>query len=221
MEKLDLTQFEHLAVIAVDVQNDFCPGGSLAVTEGGLVVPPLNSVINAMQKIDLARSKQPSLPLSSVIATRDWHPAETNHFSETPNFVDNWPIHCVANTLGADFHPDLNIESATIVEKGTKKDEDAYSGFEGKIADSGKKLTEALGSPPEKTALFIGGLATDYCVQATVKDAANLGFKTYVLEDAIRGVAEESSRKALNEMQAVAKFITTHQLNEAIKELLK
>lgn len=222
MEKLDLKQFEHIAVVAVDVQNDFCPGGSLAVTEGDLVVPPLNLAIDTVQRLDVARRKNssPKLPVASVIATRDWHPAITSHFSATPDFVNNWPVHCVADTLGAEFHSGLNVQSAIIVQKGTQRDEDAYSGFEGKTAHSGEKITEVIGSSPEKTALFIGGLATDYCIQATVKDAARLGFNTYVLSDAIKGVAEASSQKAIEQMQAVAKFITSEQLDKTVKELL-
>lgn len=160
-------------LVIVDVQNDFCPGGALAVSEGDLVVPVLNRYIK--------RFEEAKLP---VIATRDWHPERTSHFNTCGGV---WPPHCVRGTRGAEFHPGLALpKNAVIVSKGMGVDEDSYSGFQGADA-SGAPLADLLRQWGTKR-LFVGGLATDYCVKQTVLDGLKEGFEVVLLEDAIRGV---------------------------------
>ena len=161
------------ALVVVDVQNDFCPGGALAVPEGDHVVPLLNRYA-----VQFARRGAP------VFASRDWHPARTRHFQAGGGA---WPPHCVQDTPGAEFHPDLQLPSeTTVVSKGMDPDDDAYSCFQGETSD-GMPFAAALG---ERGAgrLFIGGLATDYCVKATALDALKEGFEVVVLADAVRAV---------------------------------
>ena len=175
------------ALIVVDVQNDFCPGGALAVRDGDAVVPILNRYIE--------RFSQARLP---VVATRDWHPEKTGHFK---SFGGPWPEHCVRHTRGAEFHPSLKLGAdAIIVSTGTTPDEDGYSGFQGKDS-SGATLAELLRRWGVET-IFVGGLATDYCVKHTVLDGLKHGFNTVVLGDAIRGVDlnPNDSQQALAEM---------------------
>lgn len=171
----------------VDVQNDFCPGGSLAVTGGDQVVPVLNRYIEGF--------KAAHLP---ILATRDWHPEKTSHFKA---YGGVWPAHCVHGTRGAEFHPDLRLPSdAVIVAKGMGADEDSYSGFQGRD-DRGVGLADLLrGLGVER--IFVGGLATDYCVKCTVLDGLKEGFKVVLLEDAIRGVdlRPGDSARAIAEM---------------------
>jgi nicotinamidase/pyrazinamidase len=174
----------HDALIVVDVQNDFLPGGSLAVPRGDEVVEPLNRYAETF-----ARAGRP------VFATRDWHPS--NHCSFQAQ-GGPWPPHCVQDTPGAAFAPGLRLPpGTTVISKATRADKDAYSGFEGTDLDARLKQ---LGIQR----LFIGGLATDYCVLNTVKDARRLGYEVYLLTDAIRAVdvkpgdgqrAEEEMRK--------------------------
>lgn len=161
------------ALIVVDVQNDFCPGGALGVKNGDEIIPVLNRYI---EKFKAAR-----LP---VIATRDWHPQKTTHFKE---YGGVWPVHCVQQSAGAEFHPELRLpEDVILVSKGMAADEDSYSAFHGRT-DSGISLEELLrGLGVER--LFIGGLATDYCVKFTALDGIKQGFAVVVLGDAIRGV---------------------------------
>lgn len=170
------------ALIIVDVQNDFCPGGNLAVKEGNQVVEPLNNLA------EIAHQK--GMP---IIVTRDWHPEKTSHF-------DTWPVHCVQGTEGAKFHPQLNIEQALIVSKGMGSTEDAYSGFDARD-EQGKMLDQIL-KELDVAHLYIGGLATDYCVKATVLDAATKGYHTTLLVDACRAVnlKPEDKQQALVEM---------------------
>ena len=158
---------ERRALIVVDVQNDFCPGGSLAVERGDEVVAPLNRLIEEF----LERGEP-------VFKSRDWHPARTKHFAD---YGGTWPVHCVQNTRGAEFHPELlDDPRIQIISKGTG-DEDSYSAFDGtSLAD----LLRAEGV----TELFVGGLATDYCVKNTVLDALRAGFKVRALTDAMRAV---------------------------------
>ncbi len=170
------------ALIIVDVQRDFCPGGALPVPEGDAVVPVLNEYIKIFNKIG-----------SLIYATRDWHPPNHASFKERGG---KWPAHCVQNTQGAEFHLGLNlpVETATI-SKATDPNKEAYSGFED------TNLKEELENKGV-TRVFVGGLATDYCVKNTVLDAVKLGFKTVLLEDAVRGVDLKlgDSEKAVKEM---------------------
>lgn len=180
---------EKSALVIVDVQNDFCPGGSLAVPHGDEVIEPLNKNIALFKSKELA-----------TFATRDWHPENTNHFKKNGGI---WPDHCVQNTKGAEFHKDLVLPLGTfIVSKGMEIEESAkaYSGFGGVAikpiydplcgwVDMGMAYgLEASLWRIGINALFIGGLATDYCVKATALDALKLGFKVYLLEDACRAV---------------------------------
>ena len=180
------------ALVIVDVQNDFLPGGRLAVPQGDAVVPPLNAWIRQFQ--------QAGLP---IVATRDWHPADHCSFQAQGG---PWPPHCVADSAGAEFAPGLRLpEDVIIVSKATSPDKDAYSGFEG------TDLAERLRNLGVKR-LFVGGLATDYCVLNTVLDALKEGFETWVITDAIRAVnvQPDDGDKALERMRkAGARFVAT------------
>ena len=178
---------EKAALVIVDVQNDFCPGGSLAVAEGDKVVAVLNRHIEKFHRAGLP-----------IFATRDWHPANTRHFNTGGG---QWPPHCVQDTEGGRFHPALALpKSAVIVSKGVSADADSYSGFEATDA-AGAGLAERLrGLGVER--IFVGGLATDYCVKFTVLDGLKEGFKVTLLEDAVRGVnlRPDDSERAIEEM---------------------
>ena len=156
------------ALLIVDVQNDFLPGGSLAVPRGDEVVPVLNRYLRAFTAQNLP-----------IYATRDWHPERHCSFRAQGGI---WPPHCVAGTRGAEFAAALQLpSSAVIISKATTAELDAYSGFQGTNLD--QQLREA-----KIRRLFIGGLATDYCVLNTVRDALRLGYEVFLLADAIRAV---------------------------------
>lgn len=156
------------ALVIVDVQNDFLPGGNLAVPGGDEIIPILNRAV--------ALFVRRSLP---IYATRDWHPADHCSFSAQGGI---WPPHCIAHSRGAEFAAALTLPSSAItVSKATTPEKDAYSGFDG------TDLANRLRSQGVER-LFIGGLATDYCVLNTVKDALTEGFKVALLIDAIRAV---------------------------------
>lgn len=161
------------ALVIVDAQNDFCPGGALAVADGDRVVPALNRYIERFQK-----SRLP------IFATRDWHPEKTSHFKI---YGGIWPEHCVRGTKGAEFRADLQLASdAVVVSKGMGADEDSYSAFDGRD-EKGTPLAELLRARGVGR-LFVGGLATDYCVKHTVLDGLKQGFHVVLLEDAARAV---------------------------------
>lgn len=175
------------ALLIIDVQNDFCSGGSLAVPEGDEVVPALNRYIQ--------RFKAANLP---IFATRDWHPEKTSHFKA---FGGLWPTHCIQGTKGAEFRPNLALpEDVVIVSAGVGPEEEGYSGFEGKD-DQGVGLADLFRQRGVER-IFVGGLATDYCVRHTVLDGLKEGFKVVLLEDAIRGVDVQpgDSERAIAEM---------------------
>jgi nicotinamidase/pyrazinamidase len=177
----------HDALIIVDVQNDFCSGGALAVKDGDQVVPVLNRYIEAFTKAGLP-----------IFATRDWHPVKTSHFS---TWGGPWPPHCIQGSQGAQFHPNLKLPPGTvIVSAGMGSDEDGYSGFLGRD-DSGRRLADLLREQAIER-ICVGGLATDYCVKHTVLDALKEGFKAVLLEDAVRGVNLDpsDSNRAIDEM---------------------
>jgi nicotinamidase/pyrazinamidase len=184
------------ALVVVDVQNDFCPGGALGVEAGDEVVPVVNRYIR--------RFREAGAP---VFATRDWHPPKTKHFQA---YGGVWPPHCVQGTPGAAFHPALEVPAdAVIVSKGMDPEADAYSGFQAEDA-SGMPFAAAL-SERGVGRIFVGGLATDYCVRATALDALREGFEVVVLADAIRAVdlAPGDGDRAIKEMQeAGARFVT-------------
>ena len=176
------------ALFVVDVQNDFCPGGTLPVSEGDKVVPLLNDYILLFREAGLP-----------VYLTRDWHPASTRHFQE---FGGVWPPHCVQDTKGAEFHPDLKVLlTAVIVSKGMDPNEDSYSAFQG-VDEQGLNVVTSLRHRGVDH-IYIGGLATDYCVRYTALDALKEGFKITVLEDAIQGVdlTPGDSERALEEIR--------------------
>jgi nicotinamidase-related amidase len=178
------------ALIMVDVQNDFCPGGALPVAGGDEVIKPLNRAGKFFEHL---------------FATRDWHPEKHCSFEK---YGGTWPAHCVAGSKGALFHPDLQTENVTIISKATSPEKDAYSGFDGTDLASQLKRRNLK-------RVFIGGLATDYCVKATVLDALKEGFEVYVLADAIRGVdvQPDDSEKAKEEMQKRgARFVSSTDL---------
>jgi nicotinamidase/pyrazinamidase len=170
------------ALLIVDVQNDFCPGGALPINEGDAVVP----VLNAWAAAAAARS----VP---IYASRDWHP------STHPSFVPEggpWPVHCLQDTWGAAFHPRLALPGAAIVvSKGTRFDKDQYSAFE----DTG--LAEEFRKRGIRR-VWIGGLAEDVCVKATAIDAARAGFDTHLIQAATRPVTAVGAAEARREMQA-------------------
>ena len=177
------------ALVIVDIQNDFCPGGALGVPGGDQVVPVLNRYAERFA----ARG-------APVFASRDWHPTETTHFKP---YGGVWPPHCVQGTPGADFHPDVVLPAGTeIVSKGMDPREDAYSCFQAESTD-GMPFAAVLGERGVSR-LFIGGLATDYCVRATVIDGVQAGFEMVVLADAVAAVdlAPGDGAKALDEMRA-------------------
>ena len=171
------------ALLIVDVQNDFCPGGALAVPEGDAVIPVLN------QWIDEANAR--GVP---VFASRDWHPR--NHIS----FKDRggpWPPHCVRGTSGAAFRPDLKLPpDVEIVSKAEDPDKDSYSAF------GGTDLADHLRKAKVKT-LWLGGLAQDYCVRASALDAIRQGFKVHLIADATRAVNVHvgDGQRALDEIK--------------------
>lgn len=175
------------ALLIVDVQNDFCPGGALPVADGDRVVPVLNEYIRRARSTGAA-----------VFASRDWHPHESAHFRTGGG---PWPPHCVQGTPGAAFHPALDLpDDATIVTKGDSPRDDGYSAFDGHV-EAGRRLADTLHEIDVRT-VQIGGLATDYCVRATALDAIRNGFEVVLLLDAIRGidVNEGDIASALDEM---------------------
>jgi nicotinamidase/pyrazinamidase len=175
------------ALILVDVQQDFCPGGSLPIEQGHNVVPVLNRWIE-----DAVQAGVP------VFASRDWHPAEhlSFHASGGP-----WPSHCIQDTEGAAFHPDLCLPADVItVTKGHHAHKDQYSAFDE------TDLGDALRQRGVKR-VWIGGLAQDVCVRATALDAVQAGFETHVIAEATRPVTEEGGRKALAEMRQAGVLI--------------
>lgn len=185
------------ALIIVDVQKDFCPEGVLPVPEGDKVVSILNDYIWRFKK---ARAQ--------IYATRDWHP--DNHISFKA-YGGIWPPHCIQGSEGAEFHPDLKLpRTATIVSKATDSSKEAYSGFDG------TELKEELRRKATKR-VFVGGLATDYCVKNTVLDALKLGLETILLLDATRGVNREDSEKAVEEM--IAAGAKTAKLSDTLEPI--
>lgn len=175
------------ALIIVDVQNDFCEGGSLAVTGGAEVARKVTRLLS--DRSDYAH----------IVATKDFHIDPGDHFSDTPDFKTSWPRHCVADTPGAEFHPDFD---ATPVEAVFRKGHysAAYSGFEG-TDDDGTSLADWLRQRGVDE-VDVVGIATDHCVRATATDAAKAGFTTRVLLDYTAGVAPETTEKAVEDLRA-------------------
>jgi nicotinamidase/pyrazinamidase len=167
------------ALIVVDVQNDFCPGGALAVANGNAVADPLNRLAH---------------DASLVVATRDWHPREHGSFAANGG---RWPVHCVADTLGAELHPGIDRDQIDlIIDKGQALDSEGYSGFEGTALE---RLLRERGVDT----VHIGGLALDYCVKATALDAKRAGFDAVVHREATRAVELQAGdgERALAELR--------------------
>ncbi|WP_086562183.1 isochorismatase family protein [Streptomyces africanus] len=180
------------ALIVVDVQNDFCEGGSLAVAGGADVAAAVTELIG----------QAAGSGYQHVVATRDHHIAPGGHFSANPDFVRSWPAHCVAGTEGVGFHPNFAPAVASgsvdaVFDKGAYAA--AYSGFEG-ADENGTPLADWLRSR-EVTEVDVVGIATDHCVRATALDAAKEGFRTHVLLDLTAGVARETTERALEELR--------------------
>jgi nicotinamidase/pyrazinamidase len=176
------------ALIIVDVQNDFCEGGSLAVSGGADVARAITDLL--AKPHDYAH----------VVATKDFHIDPGDHFSHHPDYAESWPPHCVVGTPGADFHPQFEPDTVEAVFKKGHYSA-AYSGFEG-TDESGTPLADWLRQRGIDE-VDVVGLATDYCVQATAADAAQAGFATRVLRDLTAGVAPESTAKAIEDLRAV------------------
>jgi nicotinamidase/pyrazinamidase len=185
------------ALIVVDVQNDFCPGGTLAVPHGDEVVEPLNRQIEKF----LERGEP-------VYKSRDWHPPTTKHFVA---YGGTWPVHCVQNTEGAEFHPALKDDPRIDVISKGMGDKDGYSAFDD--TDLASKLRQQ-----GVEEVVVGGLATDYCVKNTVLDALKHGFKVKALENAMRAVELHpgDGERAINEMRAAgAEIVNSSEQEQA------
>jgi nicotinamidase/pyrazinamidase len=181
----------HRALIVVDVQNDFCEGGSLAVAGGADVAAAVTDLIGEAQA-----------GYRHVVATRDHHVDPGSHFSDHPDFERSWPPHCVAGTEGVGFHPNFAPAVASgsidaVFDKGAYAA--AYSGFEG-LDENGTGLADWL-RERHVTEVDVVGIATDHCVRATALDAVRAGFTTHVLLDLTAGVAETTTERALEELR--------------------
>ncbi len=182
------------ALIIVDVQNDFCEGGSLAVAGGAAVAGAISEHVAGSAH-----------EYAHVVATKDFHVDPGSHFSDHPDYAVSWPPHCVAGTTGADFYPDLDTrEVEAVFYKGAHAA--AYSGFEG-LDDSGTPLADWLRGH-DVDSVDVVGIATDYCVHATAADAARAGFGTRVLLDLTAGVAPESTAKAIEDLRGAGVELT-------------
>lgn len=192
-------ELQDSALVLVDIQNDFCPGGALAVEEGDQIVEAVNRLM-------------PRFPL--VISTQDWHPA--NHVSFKAQ-GGPWPPHCVQGTSGAELHPALNTQTiAHYFCKATSPNKDDYSEFEGR--DEEDRSLDQLLKSHDVQRVFVVGLATDYCVLATVLDGLKLGFEVFVVTDAVRAVnvEPEDGANALRQMSAAgAHLVTSDEILEA------
>lgn len=182
------------ALLMIDLQNDFMPGGALAVPNGDQVIPIANKLQDYFE---------------IIIATQDWHPAYHSSFAVNHPEQIGWPMHCVQNTKGAAFVDGLNMSQINhIVQKGIDVDIDSYSGFFDNLHQKATSLENYLRSL-KITDLYILGVATDYCVKFTVMDACHLGFKTFLIVDACRGINmhEGDVEKAIEEMQTAGAII--------------
>jgi nicotinamidase/pyrazinamidase len=196
---------EKAALLIVDVQNDFCPGGTLPIPAGDAVIAPLNAAAHLFSAAGLP-----------VLASRDWHPPQTRHFRD---FGGNWPVHCVAGTPGAAFHSALQLPPETVIlSKGSDPALNGYSAFEG-VSPDGRQLAELLRAMGVQR-LYVGGLATDYCVLITTLEARQRGLAVTVLTDAIAAVelVPGDTSAALAEMKrAGAQFASVAELPDRLQ----
>ena len=196
------------ALLIVDIQNDFCPGGALAVPDGDTIVPTVNKLVNVFD---------------DVIQTQDWHPAGHSSFASShdgKNPYDTvemdygnqvlWPDHCVQGSMGAEFHPELNtLKTQVIIRKGFRRAIDSYSTF---FENDQKTTTGLTGYLNQRgiTDLYTVGLATDFCVKWSILDGIDEGFNMYIVKDAVKGIDLDGSLKAAwNEMQEKGVNIVT------------
>ncbi|OSS41539.1 Nicotinamidase [Desulfurella amilsii] len=196
---MKLTIAKNDALILVDIQNDFCTG-SLAVPDALSIIEKANIYIALVKKND-----------RPVFATRDWHPKNHSSFKD---FGGIWPVHCVQNTFGSMFYKELKLpDNAIIISKATNPDKDAYSGFDGTDLDNKLKNLKIR-------RLFVGGLATDYCVKATVLDALSLDYTVFFLSDASKAVniKPDDEKKSINKMlRAGAILINLNNITQSLK----
>jgi nicotinamidase/pyrazinamidase len=186
MAKLKILPFD--ALIVVDMQNDFMPGGALPVPNALTIIPTINRYVELFENAN-----------ATIVFTRDWHPQ--NHISFKSR-GGPWPPHCIQNTYGAELHPDLRApKSAIIISKAFKEDEEAYSGFKGIELESKRDLNSVLRGRGVKR-VFVSGVVTEYCVKATALDAADLGYQVFLLIDAVKGINQPpgSEEQAVIEM---------------------
>ncbi|WP_428236686.1 bifunctional nicotinamidase/pyrazinamidase [Gracilimonas sp.] len=196
------------ALVIVDIQNDFCPGGALAVPGGNEIIEPVNKLATRFD---------------CIVQTQDWHPQDhlsfaSNHDGKEPyetiemDYGEQvlWPDHCVQGTKGADFHPDLKTDpSQLIVRKGFRKHIDSYSAF---FENDNETVTGLHGYLQERgvSELFVVGLATDFCVKWTVLDGLKLGYDVHLVEDAVRGIDIDGSVDAAMQEMKDAGVVLTH-----------
>lgn len=195
------------ALIIVDVQNDFCEGGSLAVAGGADLASEISELLENATDFDF------------IVATQDWHVDPGSHFSETPDFVKSWPVHCVAGSKGAALHRNLDTEDIDAYFRKGKFDA-AYSGFDGllapedEVAVGEREANQSADDDSEDPVsldewlrendvedVVVVGIATEHCVRATALDAVNAGYNTTVLRDYIAGIDEDASEEALEELE--------------------
>lgn len=192
------------ALLVVDVQNDFCSGGALGIPEGDKIIPALNKYVKLFSRKGLP-----------VFASRDWHPKKTKHFKE---YGGIWPPHCVQGTKGARFHPKLKLsKDAIMLFKGRDPKKDSYSVFQASDKKDVRfiKVLRNMGIKE----IYIGGLATDYCVKWTAQDALRHGFKVKVLTDAVKGVdlkAGDSEKAIKRIVKRGAKKATYQKVSKSI-----
>ncbi|KIZ18733.1 isochorismatase family protein [Streptomyces natalensis] len=189
----------HRALIVVDVQNDFCEGGSLAVAGGAEVAAAITDLVG----------QAAGGCYRHVVATRDHHIDPGDHFSASPDYVHSWPVHCVAGTEGGSFHPNFAPAVASgavdaVFDKGEYAA--AYSGFEG-VDENGVPLAQWL-HERQVTEVDVVGIATDHCIRATALDALRAGLRTHVLLDLTAGVAPGTTERALEELRAAGAELT-------------
>ena len=195
------------ALIIVDVQNDFCEGGSLPVEGGAAVAAAISSALaeDGTESLVAAPPLRAGRSWDHVVATKDCHVDPGAHFGDPPDYVDCWPEHCVAGAPGAEFHPNLDTDR---IEAVFLKGENAaaYSGFEGHAGSIGLAAWLRM---HDVDSVDIVGIATDHCVRATALDAAREGFHTKVLVELTAGVAPETTARALDEMRAAGVAVSS------------
>ncbi len=180
------------ALLIVDPQRDFCPGGALAVPEGDAIMPRLNAFLARCQP-------------ARVYVSRDWHPAQSRHFQAQGG---KWPVHCVADSAGAAFHPALQLPpAAVVISKGQDANAEGYNAFEGTDAE-GHQLATRLHRDGIRH-VYLAGLATEYCVRATALAARDGGWQVTLLTDTIRGLRTEDAQRAILEMQNAGAHLRT------------